>query len=278
MQLMRLDEVPLNRGDRVFRHSPGRALFVLVCIVFTITGLLIYGKHQDSGLAYYLAGVLLIGAMVMHKFILAHFRPSNWLARMNDEGLFLQFRSYLNHHFSKTNQTVVFIPYQEIRSVSLVEERSEIPYRDLDRPLAEKATERHRRLVEFELPGDTSMLAKALADECARRPPNVTLYRDYPVRLSSPARVQVEWSVVPGAKVFLDAMRRHTNIAAPVNKRRNYGDLAGLSRQEQEKHLLELIDAGQTLDAIYIVRKLYAYDLAEARDFVEGLRRVGLSE
>ena len=275
MRLMRLAEVPLNPGHRVFRHSPGRAVFVVVCIVTAIAGLLIIGLRQGSGLAYYIAGVLFLGALIMHRLILARFRPSNWLVRMDDEGLFLQFRSYLNHHFSEADQTVVFIPYHETRSASLVDERSEVPYRDPDIPLGERSTERHRRLVEIELSGDTVLLARAISDERARRPPNATLYKDYPVRMSSPTRVQVEWSVIPPAEVFLDAMRRHTSIAAPVDKRRDFGSLTGLSRYEQEAHLLELIDAGQTIDAIYIARKLYSYNLPQARDYIESLRSGG---
>lgn len=272
MQLMRLAEVPFDSGHRVFRHSPGKAVFVVVCVVAAIAGLLIIGRYQDSVLAYYIAGVLLISTLVMHKLILARFRPSNWLVRMGNAGLFLQFRSYLNYHFSEADQTVVFIPYHETRSASLVDERIEVPYRDLDRPLSEKSTERRRRLVEIELSGDTAPLARAISAERARRPPNATLYKDYPVRMSSPTRVQVEWSITPRAEVFLDAMRRHTSITTPVDKRRDFGRLAGLARHEQEAQLQELIDAGQTIDAIYIARKLYSYDLPQARDYIENLR------
>lgn len=278
MQLMRLAEVPLDLKHRVFRHSPGQAVLMVVCIVTAIAGLLILGRYKGSGLAYYIAGVLLLGALTMHKLILARFHPSNWLVRMSNAGLFLQFRSYLNHHFSEADRTVVFIPYHEIRSASLVDERIDVPYRDLDRPLAEKSTERHRRLVEIELSGDTALLVKAISDERARRPPNATLYKDYPVRMSSPTRVQVEWSITPRAEVFLDAMRQHTSIAAPEAKRQDFGSLAGLSRYEQEARLLELIDAGQTIDAIYIARKLYSYSLLQARDYIENLRSRGVSE
>lgn len=272
MQLMQLAEVPLEPGHRVFRHSLGRAVFTIVGISLAIAALLIYGRQQSSGLAYYLAGALLLGTLVMHKFISARFLPSNWLLRMNDEGLFIQFRSYLNCHFPATDYTVVFIHYHEIRSIWLVNEHSEIPYRDLDRPLAEESTEWHRRFIEFDLLGDTSLLANALAAEHAKRPANATLYKDYPVRLSSPGRVQVAWKVAPGSQVFLDAMRKHTMVTNAVEKYQDFTNLKGLSRKEQEDRLLELLDAGQTIDAVYIARKLYGYNLPEARDFVEGLR------
>lgn len=271
MQLMRLSEVPIRQGDRVFRHSPERAVFAVGCVGIAIAGLLVLGWQRGSGLAYYLAGVLLVGMLVMRRFVSARFRPSNWLLRMGGEGVFLQFRSYLNCHFPESDHTVVFIPYREIRAIRRVDERSEIPYRDLDRPFVERSTERRRCLVEFELSGDTSLFAKALDDERARRPPGATLYRDYPARFSSPGCVRVEWNVAPGAQAFLDAMGHRTAIAAATEKRQDYVDLAGLGREEQEARLRELVDAGQTIDAIYVARKLYACDLAQARDFVERL-------
>lgn len=53
----------------------------------------------------------------------------------------------------------------------------------------------------------------------------------------------------------------------------DYANFKGLSREEQEKRLLELAETGQTIAAIGMARRLYAYDLTEARGFVENLRR-----
>ena len=165
MQLMRLAEVSTSQRDRVFRYSLVRALFAAFAVPCASGGLLLLGWHQRSRLAYYIAGVLLLGLVLMRRFILARFQPSNWLARMNDEGIFVQFRSYLNYHFPAEDLTVVFIPYPEIRSVRLVRQRRAIL--DWD----ETQTQQRRRLVEFELAGDSAPLAPALADESARRAP-----------------------------------------------------------------------------------------------------------
>jgi hypothetical protein len=268
MQLMPLTKVPIRQSDLVFRHSPARALVVATCMICVSVALVWLG----SGLAYYVAGVLIVSLLVMHEFILARFQPSNWLARMNDEGLYLQYRSYLNHHFPENNPTVVFLPYAEIRSARLVNERSEISYRDMDQPLAEKSTERRRRLVELDLEGDTAFLRKALAEERTKHPGNATLYKDYPVRMVSSGRVQVEWNVVPGADAILDELGQYASIAPTTQRSNDYVNLEGQSREQQEKRLLELIEAGQTIDAVYIVRKLYSYDLTRAKAFVEDLR------
>jgi hypothetical protein len=123
MQLMRPADVPIDQHDRVFRYSPVRALLVAFSIICASGGLALFGWIQQSGLAYYVAGVLFLSLAVMSKFVLARYQPSNWLVRLNDQGMFLQFRSYLNHHFPAHDLTVVFIPYHEIRSVRLVHER-----------------------------------------------------------------------------------------------------------------------------------------------------------
>lgn len=271
MQFMRLAEVPIGPHDRVFRYSPLRALLVAFSIICASGGLVLFGWIQQAGLAYYVAGVLLLGLAVMSKFVLARFHPSNWLVRLSDQGMFLQFRSYLNHHFPAHDLTVVFIPYIEIRSVRLVQERSAIPYRNLDRPLAERSYAQRRRVVELELTGDLAPLTQALSGESTIRPSQVTLYKHYPVRMMSPPFVQVEWGVVPNPNVLVDVLRRYTNIASPIEVSHDYENLEGLSREEQEARLLSLVEAGKTLDAVYVARKLYSYDLIQARAFIEGL-------
>jgi hypothetical protein len=268
---MRLADIAMGQHDRVFRYSPTWALLGAFSILGASGGLALFGWNQQAGLAYYLAGVLLFGLIVMSKFILARFQPSNWLVRLSDKGIFLQFRSYLNHHFPAHDLTVVFIPYIEIRSVRLVQECSNIPYRDLDQPLAERSYVQRRRFVELELTGDLSPLAQALAGESTKRLSSVTLYKHCPVRMTTPPFVQVEWGVVPGPDVLVDSLRRYTNIASPIEVSHDYANLEGLSREEQETRLLSLVQAGKTLDAVYVARKLYSYDLTQARAFVEGL-------
>ena len=46
-----------------------------------------------------------------------------------------------------------------------------------------------------------------------------------------------------------------------------------LSRAEQEDQLAELAAAGDTLSAVKIAKELYGYDTAQAKAFVDQLRR-----
>ena len=80
--------------------------------------------------AYYVAGVALVSVVTLQTFVLARFRSSNWLLQAGDAGLHVQFRSYLNHRFPADHRTVVFIPYQLIRSARLARETRTIPDSD----------------------------------------------------------------------------------------------------------------------------------------------------
>jgi len=276
---MRLGDVPMNAGDRLFRYSTGRAAAFSLVAFGAGAVLLWFGLSRRSGLAVYLAVVVVLGMLVMRRFILARFRPSNWLVRMGDGGLFIQFRSYLNHRFPADDLTVVLIPYSAVRSARRVTERRDVPYRDPDWYRAVRVARQTRRLVEIEVAEDSSQLAKALEAEVARKPPSErrwygssgTKYNHAPLWLASSGLLDVEWGVVPGLDSFLEALRQHAKIEAPVEVTVDYARLKGLSREEQERRVAELAASGQIIAAVYVARRLFAYDLTQARGFVDGL-------
>jgi ribosomal protein L7/L12 len=194
--------------------------------------------------------------------------------RMTDNGLFVKFRSYLNHHFAAEDLTVVFVPYSEIRSARLVKERQELP----DRDQQSGTTASTRRTLELELAGNITEFAEALGMERERvftqshRGEKIsTRYHHFPVRLVLPTVLRIEWGVVPGIQTILDALTRHTLVQSAAEATKNYANLDQLSRQEQETRLVELAESGDMIGAIAIARRLYSYDLTAAKQFVEGL-------
>jgi hypothetical protein len=46
---------------------------------------------------------------------------------VTDHGLFIKFRSYLNHHFSDQDVTVVFLPYSKSNGNYQTDSASELP-------------------------------------------------------------------------------------------------------------------------------------------------------
>jgi hypothetical protein len=269
-----MSEVNVTAGDRVFYYSRIRAVLLVIAVLCASGAFAVSASRSRSVLAYYVAGLLLFGLVLMRRYVTVRFRPSNWLIRMTDLGLFIQFRSYLNCHLPAEDLTVVFVPYDGIRSARLVRERNKVP--DTDGGTAVQTL----RFVELELAGDPAPLAQALATELARPAPGEkrwygstsTLYKHYPVRMPYPPFLQVQWSIVPGPAAALEALRPYATIADPVLISQDHTHLKELTQSEQEERIRELDTQGKTIAAIYITRRLYGCGLTEAKKFVEGLR------
>jgi hypothetical protein len=273
MRLLRLSDVDTSQTDGVFYHSRVRALLVLASALAAIIGL---GSHAVSArwiIGYFVVVGIAFFVVLMGRFITARFRPSNWLVRMSDMGIFIQFRSYLNYHLPAEDLTVVFIAYGEIRSARMVRERVTVPDNEGG------SSTQTLRYVELELAGDTAPRTKELSAEAAERAPkekrwygsSSTLYQDHPVRMQSPPFLQVRWTVIPGAQNFLEALRPYTTIAEPIQSSQDFVNLQSLSREEQQKRLRELAQRGETITAIYMARKLYGHGLSEAKQMVDNL-------
>lgn len=273
MDLLRLSDVNTRLRDQVFYYSRIRVL-VFVFVALGATGALLFGAvsaHWNAG--YYLVAVILFFGLFLKRMVTARFRPSNWLVRMNETGLLIQFRSYLNYHLPAEDLTVVFLSYDEIRSARLVRERARVS------DSQGKTATQIRRYIELELAGDIQALVKALQAELAEKAPSEkrwygsssTLYQDHPVRMPSPPFLQLRWQVVPRAAKFLEALRPYTTIADPVSMSEDFVHLQALSAEEQKKRLRELKERGESVAAIYMARKIYGCGLAQASSIVENL-------
>ena len=165
MQLLRLADVPIDRRAHEFRYSRFRAGTGAIMLAAAALALIAFGRLNNTWIPYYIAGVIIVTLLIFHNLVTARFRPTHWLVRMTDDGLFIKFRSYLNYRFSDQDPTVVFIPYSELSSAKLVKERQAIPDRDGGNP---RATIRTRPFIELELAGNSEPLADALAGESKR--------------------------------------------------------------------------------------------------------------
>jgi hypothetical protein len=275
MRVLRSSEVETTPRDQVFAYSRVNALVIAFIAIAAVAVLLFRAVSLHWNAGFYIAGVILFFLALTCRFVTARFRPSNWLVRINDLGLYIQFRSYLNYHLPADDLTVVFVSCQEIRSARLLRERVRVTDSQ-----GHNSTQL-RRYVELELAGNTDALAKALQAEVSEKAPSEkrwygsssTLYEDHPVRMQSPPFLQLRWQVVPGVRKFLDALRPYTTIADPVSISQDFTNLQGLSRTEQEQRLRDLHQRGETIAAIYMARKLYGCSMQEAQSIVEGVHK-----
>jgi hypothetical protein len=275
MQLMRLADVIATDRDRIFAYSRSHALLGSIAMLIAAVTAAILSGINGSWLGYYLAAVILLSFFIFRKMVSARFRPSNWLVGLTEQGLYIKFRSYLNDPFPEQDFTVVFIAHSEIRSARFVLQKQEVADRDDGgRPTTMTKTQ---KLVEVELASETKELVDALTRERAHALDGKNLgkisarFHHLPVRLAAPDRLQIEWNVAPNAQTFLAALSRHTLIRPTQQTKKDFVHLEGLSRTEQEARLLELAESGDKIGAITMARQLYAYDLATAKNFVEGL-------
>jgi hypothetical protein len=276
MRLLRLQDVEIGLNDRVFRHARLQALIVWLAGFAATTALFFHAYAGKWPPGYIFGSFLLIFMLLTVRMVTARFHPSNWLVRMNETRIYVQYRSYLNYQLPTDDPSVVFVSLGEIASARLVKERFATP--DPTKPGGTQT--QYLRYVELELSGETASLAKALQAERAERAPmekrwygaGSTLYRDYPLTLTAPTFLRIRWDVVPGAHKFLDALRPYTVIADPVSLTQDFTRLKSLSREEQQQQLRELAARGQTITAVYAARELYGCSLGEAKEMVDSLR------
>jgi hypothetical protein len=278
MRLLRLSDVETRPADRVYRYSRWHAALIAIVVLGAAAWAAFHAYTAGRKPGYYIAAAILLIFELLRRFVTARFRPSNWLARTNDEGLFIQFRSYLNYHLPADDLTVVFISYGEIRSARLVKERVTVPD-----PQGHGTETQYLRYVELELAGDVAPLSEALEAEATENAPkekrwygsSSTLYQDHPMHMESTPFFRIRWQATPGAKHFLEALRPYTTIADPVSITQDFAHLQALSREEQEARLRELARRGETISAIYLARQLHGCSIAEAKDLVDSLKIPG---
>ena len=277
MRLLRLQDVEISPNDRVFRHARLRALIIWLAGLAASAAMFVNAFTGTWKAGYFFGPLLLLFVLVTMGYVTARFHPSNWLVRMNDLGVFIQYRSYLNYDLPPDDPSVVFLSFGEIASAHLLKERVESPD-----PTKSGATQtQYLRYIEVEIAGNTTPLVSALSNERGESAPmkkrwygasSSTLYEDYPVTMTAPPFLRIRWDVVPRAKAFLEALRPYTVISETVSLTHDFAHLQSLSRDAQQEQLRELAARGQTVNAIYTARKLYGCSLEEAKEMVEGLR------
>jgi hypothetical protein len=272
---MRPADVPVSDRDQVYNYSRLRALWGLFLTLLGTGAISYLVWPKAPALSYYFLALALFFILLYRKMITARFHPANWLARLTDEGMFIKFRSYLNNHFPDNEPTVVYIPHFEIRSARQVIEKQSVSDRDPNN--RRSSVTKAKTFVELELAGDTKQLAEALQRERhyaiggSRMLKIVTRYQHLPVRLPTAEKLQIEWAVTPNAQALLNALTRHTFVRSTEETSKDFVNLDKLSRDEQEARLLELAETGDKIGAIAMARRLYAFDLTQAKQFVEGL-------
>src|SRR6202167_1448059 len=157
MRLLRLQDVEIGPNDGLFRHSRLLALIVWLAGFAVNTALFLHAYMGKWPPGYLFGSFLLLFMLLTLRMVTARFHPSNWLVRMNETGIYVQYRSYLNYQLPTDDPSVVFVPLGEIASARLVKECVATP--DSAKPGGTQT--QYLRYVDLELSGEAAPLAKA---------------------------------------------------------------------------------------------------------------------
>lgn len=227
------------------------------------------------GLLGWIALWFLIFALICRAILRARMRPGAWLVRIEQNALLLHFRSYLNHHFSEADNTVVRIPFSEIDWVREHDLRRTIP----GGVRSDDETRRQRYIELKTSESNATDLERNLAAERARKGPmrpkwrgnGYKLSRHYPVQVIDNSIIRIEWGVRPGVAEFMKQVAPRLAVQAKTDTDIDFGKLEKLSQEEQERHLIELIETGDRMSAVRAARHLYQFNLTQAVRFVDSL-------
>lgn len=276
MRFLHLDRVPAADVERTFRHSRFGALLFSAVMTVPLAFALWHAERvvelvrSIPWYAWPLAGplgllVLGIGGLCVfasRELVHAAFLPTNWLVKTSRDGIFVQLRSWQNHHFALDVPTVAFVAWDELASLRRV---SETP------PATGRRTPPTRRWIELELASaDTTPLEEWLAAEARREPPERkrfgirwrTRFHHVPVLVPRPGIVRLEWLGRGLWKVLAERVRVEEARAVRL------GDPA----LPLETRVAECVARGDELTAIALARKERDLSLADAKSLVERVR------
>jgi hypothetical protein len=86
MRLIRIQDVEIDPGDRVFRHARVRALAIYVVALGGVGCLFFEAFTRKWRFGYLFGGGILLFLVFALRIVTARFRPSNWLVRMSETG------------------------------------------------------------------------------------------------------------------------------------------------------------------------------------------------
>jgi hypothetical protein len=270
--LRRADVPPVLPGDRSYRYSA--ALVALVFGFGIIGAALMVVLNRPPVFGPVFGSVWLVLLLLFSRVAVARFGPDAWLVRTSMDGLYLNFRSYLAKGYPTDQPTVVFIAYNEISSAQIVKDHTRVP-----RLGGDTQQEVYHTYVDLRLTDDTSELKEAVDRENSQRAPLIkkwgitsrTSFDHHPVHFTGDV-LRIDWGVVPSAHRFEKALGTRVRFEPLRKELHDLTNLHNEDRTKQESALIDLVTAGRTMDAIKLARKLYKYDLAQAKEFVSDLR------
>lgn len=269
MEILRDDQVPNGPDFETYRETAWNSLLFGLVILAAAIGVAGLPVVTQSWMSIWVDLICGFGALVLGligmigvKGFRASRRPESWLVRHSPDALYLRFRSYHNWRFPPDTPSVVRLDRREVSWVRSLSKRL-----SLRGEHGAWTSEKGVKLLEIGLRQvDTAPLKVAFSEEAKRRDHRRARTNHFPVTLHGDATLRIE---LRRPSALLRDLPSVFRVLAPEDEgRKSFTDM---SRDEKEAHILDLVQSGNKISAIAAARELYGYDLAAAKDFVEGL-------
>ncbi|MCP5022056.1 MAG: hypothetical protein GY930_09785 [bacterium] len=193
-----------------------------------------------------------------------------WIMRVRSKGLVLKLRAYRNDDLPRGDRVVLFIPWTEIESAWSVSGTRETPSSDRDCV----RTERFRH-IDLQLTHDrTEDVEQALRAERNSPRTKRVHFNKTTVTLPERDRLRIHLSsnkqlVKPGVKRILGWFGEHVKIEDPL--RIDETVWLDLAPTKLEDRALSMIEQGDKIGAVVLLRQRYGWGLTRTMAFVDEL-------
>ncbi len=279
MQLYQSDQIPSVLQGRICRQSRFVSVFTSVAMLVLLAAVpayLVWVARPAMWISFPVLSFVSLMVMWLGGAAIKAFRATNWLLRIAPDGLWINLRSYQNRDFAPA-ATVLFVPYQEIASVS------EQAVKRSERTGSNNMvwTDRYLdiRLVD---PAPAEVPAE-IAEERRRVVPGVHLgglvtsrsrNNHVPVSLPTDRVLRLAWRgrfdfVVPSLKIALRDLAAECTVEESSVK--DATNAESLTSDEVDARIVECVENADTFGAVKLLRDRRGFSLDDAKKFVDEL-------
>jgi hypothetical protein len=269
MRFYKLDEIPVEQDEQVFKVSPvdkaiATVIFFGIAITSLVAAITKWIPHGTSPIMFYVvAAVFGLIALLPLGMFRASVRPSNWLFRCRREGIIIKYRAYENWRLPADTAQAVGFDYGEIASVKIVKEWRKTPsMSDHDGSQISHLTYVELNLVNT----DTSDLEAHLSAETNLRPDGIMVTLDYPVQVLPGGIVDIRWNggVRPSVHKAVAILGQRVKILEKESRKVDLTYHRNAKPEDERATILKLAKSGDEMAAVKLAREAYGYSLTEA--------------
>ncbi len=80
---------------------------------------------------------------------------------------------------------------------------------------------------------------------------------------------RVEWGVRPKLRAFLKEMEGYAVVRPRLGSSIDFRKIDELPTAQQEQHLMDLVESGDSMGAITVAKRLYKFNTTQAKVFID---------